>query len=62
MDNLKKFAGILRDSMYWWLSRKKPFIINDEYKVELLYINTRNYTAKIKITNLKNGEVVSYDR
>lgn len=54
MTFFKEFAGVLKDSMYWWLSRRKPFIINDEYKLELLYIDKENYTAKIKITNLKN--------
>ena len=43
--------------MYWWLSKRKPFIINDEYKLELLFIDQVNNTAKIKITNLKTGRV-----
>jgi len=54
---LKKFAGVIKDSMYWWLSKRKPFIINDEYKLELLFIDQVNNTAKIKITNLKTGRV-----
>lgn len=55
MTSFKDFVGVLKDSMYWWLSRRKPFIINGEYKLELLYIDRDNYTAKIKITNLKTG-------
>ena len=57
MSKIKKFAGTLKDSMHWWLSRQKSFILNDEYKLELLYIDTDNYTAKIRITNLKDGVV-----
>jgi hypothetical protein len=47
--------------LYWWLGKSKPFIINDEYKLELLFIDPKNYSAKIRITNLKTGEV-SYDQ
>lgn len=50
MDN---FAGKLKSSMWWWLGKKQPFIINDEYKLELLFIDKMNNSAKIKITNLK---------
>jgi hypothetical protein len=50
------FANKLTSSLTWWLS-KKPFIINDEYQLELLYIDRINNSAKIKITNLKTGEV-----
>ena len=57
MTQEQSFAGKLKDSMYWWLGRKKPFIINDEYKLELLYIDHSNYTAKIRITNLKTGKI-----
>lgn len=46
----------LTDSLSWWLNKKKPFVINGEYKVELVFINKDNNTAKIRITNLKNGE------
>ncbi len=53
-----KFAGKLKDKLYWFLGKKKPFIINDEYKIELLYIDRDHYSAKIQITNLKSGEVV----
>lgn len=52
------YADKLKDSLYWWLGRKRPFVINDEYKLELLYIDKENNSAKIKVTNLKSGEVL----
>jgi len=53
------YAHKLKDSLYWWLGRRKPFIINDEYKLELLVIDKINNSAKIRITNLKNQTEVS---
>jgi len=58
MQALKSYAGILKDSLYWWISRKKTFNINDEYKVELLYINKQDNTAKLRITNLQPDRVI----
>ena len=49
------YANKIKDSLYWWLGRKKPFIINDEYKLELLFIDKINNSAKIRVTNLKTG-------
>jgi hypothetical protein len=49
------YTNKLRDSLYWWLGKSKPFIINDEYKLELLFIDKINNSAKIQITNLKSG-------
>ena len=49
------YANKIKTSIYWWLGSKKPFIINDEYKLELLFIDKDNNSAKILITNLKNG-------
>ena len=49
------YAGKLKTQLWWWLSKGKPFVINDEYKLELLYIDTENLSAKIMITNLKTG-------
>jgi hypothetical protein len=46
----------LKDSLYWWLGKKRPFIINNEYKLELLFIDKVNCSAKILITNLKTNE------
>lgn len=51
------FANKIKDSLYWWLGRSKPFFINGEYKLELLFIDKVNNSAKIRITNLKNGDV-----
>lgn len=50
------YKNKLVDSLYWWLG-KKPFIINDEYKLELLFISTEKNSVKIRITNLKNGTI-----
>lgn len=52
------YANKLKDTLYWWLGKKKPFYINDEYKLELLFLDKINNSAKIRITNLKNGKAV----
>jgi hypothetical protein len=44
----------ITSSMYWWLNSRRPFIINDEYKIELYEIDHRRNTVKIIITNLKD--------
>ena len=49
------YAGKLKTQLWWWLSKGKPFVINDEYRLELLYIDIENLSAKIMITNLKTG-------
>lgn len=54
----KSFAGKLKTSLYWWLGRSKPFFINDEYKLELLFVDKINNSAKIRLTNLKTGDVI----
>jgi hypothetical protein len=51
------FRDKLKDSIYWWLSKSKPFFINDEYKLELLFVDKVNNSAKIQITNLKTNVV-----
>lgn len=53
------FDGKLKDSLVWWLGKKKPFIVNDEYEIKLLFIDKVNNSAKIQITNLKTNEVVT---
>ena len=60
------YAGKLKDSLTWWLGKRKPFIVNNEYSIELLFIDKINNSAKIKVTNLTSGlsetsEVGSYD-
>lgn len=52
------FAGKLTTSLYWWLGRSKPFFINDEYKLELLFVDKVNNSAKIRVTNLKTGVAI----
>ena len=59
---MQSFAGKIKDSLWWWLSRNKSFNINDEYKLELLYIDKNNNSAKIKITNLKSNKEVILDQ
>ena len=54
-----EYSHKLKDSLYWWLGKRKPFYINDEYKLELLVIDKINNSAKIRITNLKNQTEVS---
>jgi hypothetical protein len=52
------YANKLKDSLYWWLGKKRPFFINDEYKLELLFVDKINNSAKIRVTNLKTGAVI----
>jgi len=47
----------IKDSIYYWLGKSRPFYINGEYKLELLFIDTKNFSAKIQITNLKTNTV-----
>lgn len=44
------------DSMYYWLGKRRPFVINGEYELRLLFIDKVNLSAKIEITNLKTQE------
>jgi len=53
---MTSYAGKLKTQLYWWLSKHRPFFINDDYKIELLYIDTEHLSAKLLITNLKTGE------
>jgi len=50
------YVDKLKDSLTWWLGKKRPFIVNDEYSIELLFIDKLNNSAKIKVTNLKTGQ------
>jgi hypothetical protein len=54
-NKLHSYADKLKNSLYWWLGKKRPFIINDEYKIELLHIDREHLSAKIRVTNLKTG-------
>jgi hypothetical protein len=53
MENQSKFKDKLHDTLTWWLGKRKPFIINDEYEIKLLFIDKINNSAKIEITNIK---------
>lgn len=55
---MASYADKLKDSLTWWLGRKRSFIVNDEYQIELLFIDKINNSAKIKVTKLKTGEVI----
>jgi hypothetical protein len=65
-DKIVSFANKLKDSLYWWLGYKYPFVVNDEYKIELLYIDRVHQSVKIRVTNLKTNDVqtpeISNDR
>lgn len=52
------YANKLKDSLFWWLGKRRPFYINDEYKLELLFIDKVNNSAKVRITNLKTGDAI----
>lgn len=59
---MDSYENKLKDSLYWWLGRKRPFIINNEYQLDLLFIDKENNSAKIRITNLKTGAIISEDQ
>jgi hypothetical protein len=48
----------IKDSLSYWLSKSKPFLINGEYQLKLLWIDKENNSAKIEITNLKTKQVI----
>jgi hypothetical protein len=56
------YANKLKTQLYWWLGKRRPFVINDEYRIELLFIDKVNNSAKIQITNLKTGDVITQDQ
>jgi hypothetical protein len=55
------YANKLKTQLYWWLGKSRPFIINDEYKIELLFVDKIHNSAKIQITNLKTGQVITQE-
>lgn len=58
-EKIVSFADKLKDSLFWWLGFKRPFIINDHYKIELLHIDRVHESVKIRITNLTTNEVMT---
>ena len=55
MEQVEK--ATINKTMYWWLSKNRPFFIGDEYKIELVAIDFKHHTVKVNITNLKTNEV-----
>lgn len=53
------YDGKLKDTLTWWLGKKKSFIVNNEYEIRLLFIDKVNNSAKIEITNLKTKVVTT---
>lgn len=47
------YDGKLKDTLTWWLGKRQPFIVNNEYEIRLLFIDKVNNSAKIEITNIK---------
>ena len=59
---MKSYANKLKTQLFWWLSKNgRPFIINDEYSIELLFIDKEALTAKILVTNLKTDVTEEQD-
>ena len=49
----QSYKSKLKDTLTWWLGKRKSFIINDEYEIKLIFIDKINNSAKIEIINLK---------
>ena len=60
MSNKKNKSAEITGEFNWWLSKKRPFIIDDKYKLELEFIDLNHMSARIKITRIdqedKNGK------
>jgi len=61
-DSATKTKNNITNSLYWWLNKRRPFIINDEYKIELLHVHSPQergdfQRVKILVTNLKTNVV-----
>lgn len=61
ISKAKPYVDKLKDSIYWWLGKKRPFYINGEYCIELKSIDKKNNSAKIVITNIKDNEIITQD-
>ena len=60
MEN-KSYVGKVKTNLWWWLGKNRPFILEDLFKIELLFIDHKNGSAKIQITNLKTGDTVEQE-
>jgi hypothetical protein len=49
------YEGKLKTKLYWWITKNRPFVINEEYQIDLLFVDTEKLSAKILITNLKDN-------
>ena len=56
------YLGKLKTQLYWWLVKSRPFILNDQYQIELLHIDKDNNSVKILITNLQTGQQISTEQ
>ena len=59
MSEKPSYDGKLKDTLVWWLGKKKSFIVNNEYEIRLLFIDKINNSAKIEIINLKTKAVTT---
>lgn len=55
------YTGKLKTQLYWWLTKHRPFVINDEYAIELLFVDREKLVAKILVTNLKTNQIIEQD-
>ena len=46
----------ITDEFTYWLGKRYGFNLNNEYKIDLIWIDKENNSCKIKITNLKTKE------
>jgi hypothetical protein len=50
----------ITDTFTYWLGRR-GFCLNNEYQIDLIWIDKINNSVKIQITNLKNKQTSSFD-
>ena len=51
------YEGKLKTQLYYWLKKGgRPFVINNEYQIDLLFIDKEHVSVKLLITNLKTQE------
>lgn len=58
----KKSVTSITGVFNWWLSKKRPFILDNKYKIELEFLDLAHMSARIKITNLETQEVVANEQ
>ena len=60
-EKVKNNKKPISTKMYWWLSRKRPFFIGDDYEIRLLEVDRQSGCVKIEVINSKTGEVSQED-